>query len=535
MEFWDQLIKASLLGTQKQNLAELPLPASIKGLMQGWEDTDKEETFLKVAALGMNYLHAGKEFPLLQVRLPAASEPETLELCSREATEVLRQIIYEKQDGLLEIFLQGLVKNNRRIAEELIPELLDKGKEYLALKEEIRHVTGKRGMWLATLNPDWKYISVIPADETWQTGKLDERKEALEMVRRQDKAKARMWLQEVWKAENANTKAALLPVFLINLSMDDEPMLEEMLGDKSQKVREAAGKLLFHLSGSRLINRLWEGAKDWVTLKKSGSLLSKKTKLELHIPKPLPASIVHDGIEPNRDKFLKEFTSKNPVQKWAVNGSTEPEIWLYQIMSVVSPSRWPAQLDIESSVFVGLLLNNDFSKFLPALFHATVLHKDELFAKLFLKEFTDIAKLFKPAKVDAEVLALKYELIHILPDKPAYLNELLELLDNDNYLFYSYLQIFDYVWPLTVALKALKKIAHKCSSNQYYYYYYDARQVQKLSPYLPLEVMHEWPTLEPSDEMGKSRWHQATTLLFNSLELRKRVSEVFKASNEIGL
>jgi hypothetical protein len=313
--------------------------------------------------------------------------------------------------------------------------------------------------------------------------------------------------------------------------MADEPMLEEMLTDKSQKVREVASKLLFHLSGSRLMKRLWEAARSWVVLKKSGSLLSKKTKLELHISKPLPAVMIQDGIEPNRDKFLKEFTSRSPVQRWAVNGCTEAEIWLYQIMSVVPPGRWPEQLNIEPSIFVGLLLNNDFSKFLPALFGATVVHKDEAFARLLLEEFTDITKLFKPAKADAEVVGLKYELINILPEKESYLSELLNLLDNDNYLFYSYLQIFDYEWPLPVALKALKKISEKCNSNQYYYYYYDARQVQKLSPYLPAGVLHEWSKLEPPGEIGKARWQQATALLYNSLELKKRVVEVFAAES----
>jgi hypothetical protein len=395
-------------------------------------------------------------------------------------------------------------------------------------------VIAKRGEWLAKLNPDWHYLSVVSVEEAWETGKLEERKEALATLRNQEPARAREWLQEAWKVENANTKASLATILIHHLSMDDEPMLEEMLSDKSQKVREVASKLLFHLPGSRLVNRLWEGAKAWIVLKKTGSLLSKKTKLELHIPKPLPDDITHDGIEPNRDKFLKEFTSRNPVQKWAVQGCTEPEIWLYQIMTVIPPSRWPEQLNIEASIFLNLLLNNDFSKFLPALFAATTLHKDEVFARVLLNGFTDISKLFKPAKADAEVVGLKYELINILPDKHTYLDDLLGLLDSDNYLFYSYLQVFDYEWPFLVALTALKKIAQKCSSNQYYYYYYDARQVQKLSPYLPVQVMQEWPNLEPPDAIGKARWHQATTLLFASLELKKRVSEVFRSTSEKG-
>lgn len=527
MEFWEQITKASLLGTARHTITELPLPAAIKQSVGEWESTDKEENFLKIAALVMNYTNAGKEFPQIQASLPKPSEPETLTLCSREATEVLRRIIYDKQEDLLELFLHQLARNNQRISEELLPELLDTGKEHPELKPVLLKVIGKRGEWLANLNPDWAYLSSITTEDAWHTGKLEERKEVLEKIRRQDPAKAREWIQEVWKTENANTKAALLQVFVYNLSMADEPMLEEMLTDKSQKVREVASKLLYQLAGSMLISRIWEETKSWVVLKKSGSLLSKKTRLELHIPKPLPDILIHSGIEPNRDKFLKEFTSKNPIQKWAVNGCTETEIWVYQVMSVIPPSWWPEHLKIDTATFVGFLLNNDYSKFLPALFGASLLHKDIPFANVLLKVFADISKLFKPAKADAEVVGLKYELINILPDKQTYLEDLLNLLDNDNYLFYSYLQIFDYEWPMPVAIKAMKKIAEKCSSNQYYYYYYDARQVQKLSHYLPVQVLRDWPSLEPSGEIGKARWQQATALLLNSLDLKKRVNEVF--------
>jgi uncharacterized protein YlaN (UPF0358 family) len=65
-------------------------------------------------------------------------------------------------------------------------------------------------------------------------------------MRREAPDKAREWLQEVWKVENANTKASFLHVFMHNLTMADEPMLEEILHDKSQKVREVASRLLFH-------------------------------------------------------------------------------------------------------------------------------------------------------------------------------------------------------------------------------------------------------------------------------------------------
>jgi hypothetical protein len=80
----------------------------------------------------MNYLNAGREFPVCQLPMPAASEPETLMLCSGEAAEVLRRILYERQDDLLAVFLQQLVSAQQRIREDLIPELLDKGKESLS-------------------------------------------------------------------------------------------------------------------------------------------------------------------------------------------------------------------------------------------------------------------------------------------------------------------------------------------------------------------------------------------------------------------
>jgi hypothetical protein len=527
MEFWEQLTKAALLGTQKHSGETIQLPDSIASLLHTPANEDKEDTFLKTVALAMNYMSAGREFPLLQTSQLQVSEPESLPLCSREATELLRRIVYEKQDELLDALLNQMLAHKCRVAEELIPDLLDKGKENKQMRDLIRQVTGKRGEWLSAINPEWQYFTSVPVEEVWQTGKLEERKEVLEKVRREDPAKSREWLQEVWKTENAHTKAALLSVFSLNSSLEDEPMLEEILSDKSHKVRETASSLLQALSGSALIERVWAKGKSWLVLKKSGSLLSKKTRLELTIPKPLSEEFIKDGIEPGKEKYLKEVASRNPIQKWAVSGCSETEVWLYQLFAVIPPARWSKHLELKQEVFVGFFLNNDLSKFIPALIQATLLHQDIAFAHTLLKHYSDISKLFKPSKNDADIHGLKYALISILPEKQSYQDELLQLLNNDNYLFYSHIQVFDYEWPLPFALKVLKKISEKCSSSQYYYYYYDAKQVQKLSAYLPVGVLHEWMNLQPADEMGKARWQQATALLCNSLELKKRVKEVF--------
>jgi hypothetical protein len=186
----------------------------------------------------MYYLQAGKEFPLLSGDKLNASELEVLALCSREAVEILRRILYEKQDPLLEVFLQEMVRQPLRISLELMPALLDKAKEFKEIRQQIRIVTSKRGEWLLQLNAEWQYLSTGILEEAWQTGKPEARKEALFFLRKSDPAKAREWLLETWNTEKSVTKTTYLKLFMTNLSMDDEPMLEQMLQEKARTVKK---------------------------------------------------------------------------------------------------------------------------------------------------------------------------------------------------------------------------------------------------------------------------------------------------------
>jgi hypothetical protein len=183
---------------------------------------------------------------------------------------------------------------------------------------------------------------------------------------------------------------------------------------------------------------------------------------------------------------------------------------------------------VNDQQLIELLLNDDFYYLIPALGNAAVLHQDLGIIYAILPHFLQRNR-FLSLHRDKSGYYLRYNLIAALPvsEKQAYENELVALLEQDDFQFYSYQDVYNYPWPLELSREILKKISEKCSSGKYYYHFYDPRQIQKLSQYMSPAVCQEWEKLQPADDMGKARWQQATSLLFNSLDLKQRISTVF--------
>jgi hypothetical protein len=536
MELWEQLTKAALLGTQKYNPDEVSLTAPIQTALGTHQQGDPEDKLLRKAVITMVYRQAGKEFPVVTSTKYNASEPEVLPLCSREAIEILRRILYEKQDQLLEVFLQEMVRRQLRISPELIPALLDKAKEHKEIRQDVRVVIGKRGEWLSALNPEWQHFSTVSLQEAWQTGNLEIRKEVLLQLRKTNPAVARDWLLETWKSEKSTTKTAFLNLFSVHLSMADEPMLEQMLQEKARIVKEVAEKLLFRLKESRVLNRIWLEAHQCIKLVKKGNIFrGNQANIQVEIPSTLPVILEQNGIIPTKDKFLSHcqhiFTAHSTLRTFhhlVLAGLTEAESWLYQICLILPPEKWKQQFVLSDEELIQLLLNDEFSYLISALVNAAILHQDYGFIQAILPQYLQRNR-FLSVHRDKSGYYLRFNLIDALPisEKQAYEHELIHLLEQDDFQFYSYLEVYNYQWSHSMARAILKKIAEKCSSGKYYYHFYDPRQIQKLSQYLPPTICQEWEALQPPDEMGKARWQQATSLLFNTLDLKQRISLIF--------
>ena len=141
------------------------------------------------------------------------------------------------------------------------PLLLDWWARQPRRSEAVFAALGRRGEWLASLNPDWhKPVATteIPADadDVWQAGKSAERLAILTTVRRQDPARALALVESTWQSDGANDRQRFLEALVENRSMADEPFLEAALDDRSKLVRRQAAAVLALIPGSRLRQRL---------------------------------------------------------------------------------------------------------------------------------------------------------------------------------------------------------------------------------------------------------------------------------------
>lgn len=223
-------------------------------------------------------------------------------------------------------WLAAADRAGKRVPEELLPVLLETGRTNAEYREAIEPVLGKRGVWLAAQQPTWSYVQHAGPDieAAWETGNRDARLSLLAKLRATNPARARELVAEGWKQEPADIRAAFLKSFDTALSMDDEPFLEAALDDKSKQVREAAAELLAKLPQSRLVARMIERSRAYVTLREVKKLLVSKTfKLEVTLPEELDQSAVRDGIS----------TAAKP-------GRGQKAGWLLDILSRVPPSTW---------------------------------------------------------------------------------------------------------------------------------------------------------------------------------------------------
>ncbi|OKK20927.1 hypothetical protein AMK16_11055 [Streptomyces sp. CB00455] len=175
---------------------------------------------------------------------------------------------------LLPQWLAAAGRHGYRAPAALVPALLDAARARTDLRPLALALAGARGMWLARLNPDWRFAlrggtgaGGLPdvtdkagVERLWQEGLFAERVALLGAVRAHDPAAARSLLATTWATERAEDRLMFLDSLRAGLSAQDEGFLEAALGDRSRNVRSTAAELLSALPGSALAARMAERA-----------------------------------------------------------------------------------------------------------------------------------------------------------------------------------------------------------------------------------------------------------------------------------
>ncbi|MEV6959166.1 DUF5691 domain-containing protein [Streptomyces sp. NPDC051207] len=221
---------------------------------------------------------------------------------------------------------------------ESLPALLDAARGRTDLRPAALAFAGPRALWLARLNPDWRFAlratpgggNALPRPEEtdrvhqlWREGLFAERVALLCALRARDPAAARELLETTWATERAEDRLMFLDSLRTGLTSRDEPFLEQALADRSRNVRATAAELLSALPESALAARMAARAEACVALDHTHSTPT----IGVEAPHECDAAMERDGV-----------MSKPPA------GRGERSWWFGQLVEAAPLGVWPRRL-----------------------------------------------------------------------------------------------------------------------------------------------------------------------------------------------
>lgn len=336
---WETLVATALMGTDRQSPDLSGFDGELEQFLGQLDTGDAEGLVLGMGGAIATYTQAGRQAAKYTGPVTDPCRPEDLPCCSDLTSQHLQQILSGRHRVLPEL-LEYLQAAGQRVPVEYLPPLLTMGRQHSHLRAPIQAVIGERGRWLATHNPDWRYVSeniavtdpAVQADsiqECWDTGTMATRCAVLQSLRETAPAQGRLLLESSWKQEKAKDRTEFLKLLYTRLSLEDESFLEAALDDRSKEVRTVAAALLTHLTDSQLCGRMTERIKSLVEIEFS----AKDLTLNVKLPEEIDQSGLRDGLIKAKMYRLGQHASL-----------------LMQILIAVPLSFWEAQAPIEQLI-----------------------------------------------------------------------------------------------------------------------------------------------------------------------------------------
>ncbi len=316
----EPIVAAALVGTAKSRATGTATGSPVDALTESLAPSEAERGLLLRAGALAIYRQAG------QIARPMAAAvaphpPETLPECPPQVAELLNHLLGSEHDELLPEALDRLRQAGQRLPTLLLPQAL--ARSDAEERQRLLPVLGERGHWLARFNPRWSWAAetlaegALPenAETLWQEGTRAQRVEILRRLRAVEPAKAREWLEAVWKQEKADVRADLLATFETDLSVEDEPLLVRALDDRGERVRSAAVPILERIPQSALATRM-RGRGEAMLVYTGG-------KLDAKPPTTVDKDWTRDGLPEKPPSSIGERT-------W----------WMIQVLIRIPPSHW---------------------------------------------------------------------------------------------------------------------------------------------------------------------------------------------------
>nr|WBO79890.1 DUF5691 domain-containing protein [Streptomyces sp. SBE_14.2] len=378
---WEELVTSALLGTDRRTPPGTD-PAR-----------EAPVALLDAAAVETVRRRAGLR-PARAAERPEPAAEDTRPALPPAAARRLALLLADRTAGagggrrgtspdLTELLPQWLTAANARgyaPPPHLLPALLDAARGRTDLRPAALRFAGARAVWLARLNPDWRFAlraapgadSALPGPEEpervqrlWQEGLFAERVALLAALRAREPAVARELLASTWATERAEDRLMFLDSLRTNLGAADEPFLEQALADRSRNVRATAAELLSALPGSALAGRMAVRAGACVAVDRTGDTPT----LTVEAPHECDPDMERDGV-----------VAKAPA------GRGQRSWWLGQVVEAAPLGCWPGRLGGRTPAeIVALPVADDWQAELHAAWcRAAVRQRDPVWARALL-------------------------------------------------------------------------------------------------------------------------------------------------------
>nr|WP_295931587.1 DUF5691 domain-containing protein [uncultured Dyadobacter sp.] len=338
-----EILKAALLGTDRY-VPELPTDAPAIYPKIAAMPTSKEDRFLKMAFTSILYEEAGAK-PLTIDAHPVECPPETRPVIMGPLAALTQTALADQNEVLFGFLAFKITQKNEVISPQLIPTVLDKALEAKKDKQRLLAICGITGQWLCNLNPKWKPLAMADDGEenVWETGDVERRKTFLASLRSTDPKAAVTLLESTLSEENAGNRLAFLLLLQDRSSLSDEPFLQKLLTDKSQKVKETATGMLRKIQGSAL-NRLYlEWLLRMVQVREERHLLVTKKKV----------LAIADNVMPEENVF------KTGIEKVSKEKGVQDHVFVAgQLLSFMDPAIVATRLGVSDQELISLFLQH---------------------------------------------------------------------------------------------------------------------------------------------------------------------------------
>ncbi|MEU1871863.1 MULTISPECIES: DUF5691 domain-containing protein [unclassified Streptomyces] len=378
---WEELVTAALLGTDRRTPPGVERgPGAAAALL----DAAAAETVRRRAGLR----------PARAARRPDPAPEDPRPPLPEAATRRLTMLLTDRPGtagggrrgsapDLRELLPQWLATVNARgfaAPPQVLPALLDAARGRTDLRPAALKFAGPRALWLARLNPDWRFAlratpgggSAPPgadaagrARRLWDEGLFAERVALLASLRARDPAGARELLASTWATERAEDRLMFLDSLRTGLEAADEPFLEQALADRSRNVRATAAELLSALPHSALAARMAARAATCVSLDRTLA----PPAITVEAPHECDTGMERDGV-----------VAKPPA------GRGERSWWFGQLVEATPLATWPARLGGRTAEeIVALPVSDGWQSELHAAWcRAAVRQRDGIWARALL-------------------------------------------------------------------------------------------------------------------------------------------------------